>query len=70
MENNNRPEKWWQSTPKIIDGKFLVVAILPDGEETTNLFSLEELAAHLTPRAADLRQAWSSIFKKGSGTSR
>lgn len=53
MANNKRPEKWWNSTPKIIRGKFLVVAILPDGEETTSLFTLEELAAHLTPRALD-----------------
>ena len=53
MQNNDRPEKWWSSTPKVFNGKFLVVAILPDGQETTELFSLEELAAHLTQRALD-----------------
>ena len=50
---NERPEGWWASTPKIVNGKFLVVSILPDGEETTSLFSLDELESHLTPVAAD-----------------
>ena len=50
---NQRPAKWWHSTPKIVKGKFLCVAILPEGEETTNLFTLEELARFLTQRAPD-----------------
>jgi len=58
MQNNDRPEKWWSSTPKIVNGKFLVVAILPNGEETANLFSLEELTAHLTQRSLDDADWW------------
>jgi len=50
---NKRPANWWNSTPKIVNGKVLCVAILPDGEETTNLFSLEELSRLLTPHATD-----------------
>lgn len=47
MANNKRPEKWWSTTPKIENGKFLCVAIAPNGEETTELFSLAELAIFL-----------------------
>jgi hypothetical protein len=54
---NKRPANWWNSTPKIINGKVLCVAILPDGEETTNLFTLEELSRLLTQRPPDLGQA-------------
>jgi hypothetical protein len=50
---NNRPALWWQSAPKIIDGKFICVAINSEGEETTDGFTLEELVTHLTQRAAD-----------------
>jgi hypothetical protein len=50
---NKRPANWWNSTPKIVNGKVLCVAILPNGEETTNLFTLEELARLLTPDAGD-----------------
>jgi hypothetical protein len=50
---NNRPVLWWQSAPVIKDGKVLCVAIGRDGEETTSLFTLGEIVAHLTQRPLD-----------------
>jgi hypothetical protein len=54
MANKKRPEKWWNSKPKMKEGKVMCVAISPSGEETTDWFSLEELTAHLTKRALDV----------------
>ncbi len=50
---NNRPEGWWKSTPKIKNGKVLCVAILKNGDETTNWFTLAELESHLTQCSTD-----------------
>ena len=53
MANQKRPEMWWNSKPKVKGNKVMCVAISPSGEETTDWFTLEELAAHLTLHAAD-----------------
>jgi len=48
MKSKERPAKWWKSSPRIVNGKFLCIAIDDKtGEETVNLFSIEELINRL-----------------------
>jgi hypothetical protein len=47
MTTNKRPKKWWASTPKINDNMVLCVAVSPNGDETTDWFSIDELKQHL-----------------------